>query len=89
MFYYVYLLHSLKNGSSYIGYSSDLKSRIQSHNNGKNQATKPFRSYKLVFYEAFLNERDAKSREEYLKGGYGRNSIKKIFFKQFCHLLLH
>lgn len=78
MFYYVYILKSLKNGSLYIGYTTDLKKRVAEHNNGESLATKPFRPYKLIFYEAFLNERDAKNREEYLKGGYGRKTIKKM-----------
>lgn len=80
MFYYVYILKSLKNGSLYIGYTTDLKKRVAEHNNGKSLATKPFRPYKLIFYEAFLNEKDAKNREEYLKGGYGRRTIKKMLY---------
>lgn len=78
MFYYVYILKSLKNNSLYIGYTTDLKTRLKKHNNGKSLATKPFRPYKLIFYEAFLSRVDAKSREEYLKGGYGRKSIKAL-----------
>lgn len=78
MFFYVYILQSLKNESFYIGYSTDLKNRVKQHNNGESQSTKPFRPYKLIFYEAFLNEKDAKNREEYLKGGYGRRSIQKM-----------
>jgi len=42
------------------------------------RATKPFIPYKLVFYEAFLSSSDAKNREEYLKGGYGRRTIKSM-----------
>jgi len=72
MFYYVYILQSLKNNSFYIGYTSDLKKRFKEHNLGESKATKPFRPYRLIFYEAFLNIIDAKNREEYLKGGYGR-----------------
>ena len=78
MFYYVYLLQSLKNDSFYIGYTSDLKRRFKEHNDGKSLATKPFRPYKLVFYEALLNEVDAQNREKYLKSGYGRRTIKKL-----------
>lgn len=78
MFYYVYILQSLRNGSFYIGYTSDLRKRFKSHNNGENSATKPFKPYKLIFYEAFLNKIDAKNREEYFKGGYGRRIIKKM-----------
>ncbi len=78
MFYYVYILQSLKNNSLYIGYTSDLRKRLKEHNSGKSKATKPFRPYKLIFYEAFLNKTDAENREEYLKGGYGRKTIKGL-----------
>ena len=81
MFYYVYILQSQKDNSLYIGYTSDLRKRFKQHNNGESQATKPFRPYKLIFYEAFLNRIDAKHREEYLKGGYGRRSINKMIDK--------
>jgi putative endonuclease len=76
--YYIYLLQSLKNQSFYIGYTSDLKRRFEEHNSGKSSATKPFRPYKLIFYEAFLNRTDAKNRETYLRSGWGWRSIKKI-----------
>lgn len=81
MFYYVYILQSQKDNSLYIGYTSDLRKRIKQHNNGDSQATKPFRPYKLIFYEAFLDRVDAKHREEYLKGGYGRKTIKTMLSK--------
>jgi putative endonuclease len=78
MFYYTYVLQSLKDNSLYIGYTFKLKKRFDEYNSGKNRATKPFIPYKLIFYEAFLNRIDAKNREEYLKSGYGRRSIKKL-----------
>jgi len=78
MFYYVYILQSLKNDSLYIGYTLDLHKRFKEHNAGLSQATKPFKPWKLIFYEAFLNKIDAKNREEYLKGGYGRKTIKTM-----------
>ncbi len=78
MFYYVYILQSLKDRSFYIGYTADLMKRFKEHNDGKSLATKPFRPYKLIFYEAFENRIDAKSREEYLKSGWGFRSIKKM-----------
>ncbi|MBI2263471.1 GIY-YIG nuclease family protein [Candidatus Berkelbacteria bacterium] len=76
--YYVYILQSQKNGNLYIGYTTNLKQRLVAHNIGKSLASKPFRPYKLVFYEAFLNRSDAKQREEYLKSGWGWRSIKKL-----------
>lgn len=78
MFLYIYILQSLKNKSLYIGYTTDLKKRFKDHNNGKNLATKLFLPYRLIFYEAFLNKKDAKNREIYLKSGWGFRSIKKI-----------
>lgn len=81
MFYYVYILRSSKNNSLYIGYTSDLKARFKKHNSGENRATKPFIPYELIFYEAFLNRIDAKNREKYLKGGYGRKTINVLMKK--------
>ncbi|MBI2617604.1 GIY-YIG nuclease family protein [Candidatus Gottesmanbacteria bacterium] len=81
MFYYVYILQSIKDKSFYIGYTSDLRKRLKKHNSGNNLATKPYIPYKLIFYEAFQNRIDAKNREEYLKGGYGRKTIKTLLSK--------
>ena len=81
MFYYVYILQSQKNQSFYIGYTSDLIKRFEQHNNGESQATKSFRPYTLIFYEAFLNRIDAKNREIYLKSGYGRRTINGLLKK--------
>ena len=76
--YYVYILQSKKDKSLYIGYTSDLQKRFFEHNAGKSLATKPFRPYSLIFYEAFIDKIDAKNREEYLKSGWGFRSIKKM-----------
>jgi len=76
--YYVYVLKSEKNGSFYIGFTSNWEKRLKEHNQGKNKATRPFRPYNLIFYESFLNTKDAKAREEYLKSGWGWRSLKKI-----------
>ena len=78
LMFYTYILQSLKNKSLYIGYTTDLKKRFGEHNDGKSLATKPFRPYKLIFYEAFIGRKDAKAREEYLKSGWGFRSIKKM-----------
>jgi putative endonuclease len=83
MFYYVYILKSIKHKKLYIGFSSNLRERVDAHNSGKSPATKPYIPYQLIFYEAFLNEKDAKSREEYLKTGYGLRSIKKWLKRYF------
>lgn len=78
MFYYVYILQSKNNNSFYIGYTSDLRKRLKEHNSGKNSATRPFKPYKLIYYEAYLDRIDAKRREIYLKSGYGRKTINTL-----------
>lgn len=83
MFYYTYILKSLKNNSLYIGYTSDLRKRFERHNKGLNKATKPFIPYKLIHYEAFLNRIDAKRREVYLKSGWDFKSIQKMLERYF------
>ena len=43
MFYYVYVLQSVKNRELYIGHTINLRERLQEHNRGLNFSTKPFR----------------------------------------------
>jgi putative endonuclease len=74
--YFVYILYSLKDGKLYIGSTLDLKTRIEKHNQGYVLATKNRRPLKLIHYEAYLTQRDAKRREIYLKGGKGHNELK-------------
>lgn len=76
--HYVYILQSKKNNSFYIGCTKDLKRRLSEHNNGDNISTKPFRPYALIFYEAFIIQKDALKREKYLKSGWGFRTIKKM-----------
>ncbi len=65
--YYVYILFSFEDKGLYIGFTTDLKSRLTSHAKGKNQATILRRPLKLIHYEYFINKADAKAREEFLE----------------------
>lgn len=65
--FYVYALKSKKDGKLYIGYTNDLKRRVEEHNSGKNISTKFRRPFELVYYEAYKSEDDAKHREDMLK----------------------
>jgi len=67
--YYVYVLKSLKDQKIYTGYSSDLKRRFLQHQSGLVKSTKNRRPIKLIYYEAFLDKKDAQNRERYLKSG--------------------
>ena len=76
--YYVYLLECTADKSRYIGYSADLKKRIERHNKGDGaRTTSRKKDWKLIYYEAYLDKRDAKGRERFLKSGSGRHLLKK------------
>jgi len=78
MFYYVYLLECAFDKSWYIGFTTDLKKRIQNHNDGKGgKTTRAKKGWKLVYCEAYRNEKDALGRERFLKSGSGRKFLKK------------
>lgn len=75
--YYTYVLLSLSDQRFYTGYTNNLLKRFGEHNKGLVCSTKHRKPLKLIYYEACLNEKDAKQRERYLKGGRG-----KLFLKQ-------
>ena len=74
--YYVYVLKSEKDGNFYIGYTSDLRDRVDMHSKGRVQSTKLRRPLRLVYYEACLQQEDALHRERYLKTTYGHRYIR-------------
>ncbi len=80
--FYVYILRSIKDGFWYTGFTYDLRKRLSQHNMQKGGWTKNHGPYDLIYYEACLNENDAKARELYLKSGMGkrylRNRLKRF-----------
>lgn len=84
--FYNYVLQSENKGRLYIGFTSDLRKRLREHNQGLNQSTKPYRPRKLIYYEACLNEKDAKRREGYLKTTQGRRLLKRRMKEYFFEM---
>ncbi|MGA2466438.1 MAG: GIY-YIG nuclease family protein [Thermodesulfobacteriota bacterium] len=74
--YYVYVIQSIKDSNLYVGYTEDLKTRLQKHNNGQVDSTMYRRPFKMIYYEACLNQQDALHREKYLKTTYGKRYIR-------------
>ena len=67
--YYVYLLRNKITNGLYIGYTKDLRRRIKEHG-----AKNP----KLLYYEAYAAEEDARTRERKLKQrGYVVRRLKE------------
>jgi len=63
----VYILKSKKDNLLYTGSTNDLKRRFKLHNEGKIFSTKKRIPLKLVYYEAYSSEKDARIREKNLK----------------------
>ena len=76
-FFYVYVLRSLTRNTMYKGYTNNLKRRLVEHNKGMVTSTKPYLPWKLIYYEAYLDEHMARIREKKLKS----------FGSAFGHLL--
>jgi len=74
--YYVYILRSKKDKQFYVGYTADLKKRIELHNKGKIESTRRRMPFELVYYEACHHKEDALHRERYLKTTYGKRYIR-------------
>jgi putative endonuclease len=77
MFYYIYILKSLKDNLLYTGYTSDLRKRLEEHNSGKVTSTKNRLPLKLVYFEGCINQQDATHREKYLKTSWGKRYLKE------------
>jgi putative endonuclease len=77
--YFVYILLSQKDHRTYVGYGNDVMVRLKRHNAGHVAATKSRRPLKVLFYEKFETEKEAKERELWWKSSAGRNRLKSIF----------
>ena len=66
--YYVYILASKRNGTLYIGVTSNLIKRIYEHKNNLIKGfTKKYNIYNLVYYEITEDVNSAITREKQLK----------------------
>ena len=79
--YYVYMLKSRGIKSvTYVGYTNNLKKRINLHNLGKGAKFTRGRKWVLIYKEKFKSKKEAISREYYIKNNRSvRNNIKKKY----------
>lgn len=79
--FYVYVLRSKKDRKLYIGFTSDLRSRLQTHREGEVISTSYRCPLELIYYEAYKGRRVAKRREVQLKSGKAHMALKKRLLK--------
>ena len=78
MNFFVYMLRSKSvKPVTYVGYTKDLKQRINLHNSGKGAKFTRGRKWVLIYKEKFKSKKEAISREYYIKKNrILRNRIK-------------
>ncbi len=76
---WIYLLASRKNGTLYVGVTSDLRARVWQHRTGSVEGfTKQYGVTTLVYFEEFHDVRDAIARENEIKGWTRKRKIGLI-----------
>ncbi len=73
--FFVYI-RSEVNGYFYVGLTHSVSNRVIQHNKGMTRSTKPYRPWKLFFFEKYETRAEARNREKYLKSGIGKDYIK-------------
>ena len=77
-YFYVYVLRSINFERNYVGFTTNVSQRLVDHNSGRTKSTKPYRPWKVIFFEKFSTKAEALGREIFLKSGQGRDYIKKV-----------
>ena len=82
MTYFVYLIGSIKHHklTTYVGYTDNLKRRVNLHNNGKGAKFTRGRRWKVIYTEKYATKKEAITREYYIKKNRKfRNLIKEAY----------
>jgi putative endonuclease len=76
VYHHVYVMRSQKDHEFYVGYTKNLKKRLEEHNSGRVRSTKKRLPMNLIYWEGCINRNDATTREKYLTTAWGKRYIK-------------
>ena len=82
MSFFVYIIGYRKKSKliTYVGYTRNLKKRLELHNKGKGAKFTRGRTWKVMYFEKYKAKKEAILREYYIKKNRKfRNLIKKEF----------
>ncbi len=81
MYYYVYMLKSISSGTkkTYVGYTNNIKLRLEKHNTNKGAKSTKGHKWLLIYNKKFKSKSEAMSYEFKLKKD--RTKRKKILEK--------
>ncbi len=78
LFWYVYVLRSMKDGQFYIGSTNDIRRRLGEHQQGKNISTAKRLPVELLYFEGHRSKDDAVRRERYFKTTKGKVTLRQM-----------
>ena len=73
-----YIIKSQYDNSYYIGHSSDIKIRLEHHNQGLSRYTSKKTPWKLVYLETYQTKGEASKRELFLKKQRNRSFYERL-----------
>jgi len=76
--FFVYVLQSLRDRKTYVGYTYELEQRLQKHNSGQVKSTKNRRPLRLLFTENFETEKEAKKENCIGKAEQAEENLENI-----------
>ena len=82
MAYFVYVIATTRESklTTYVGYTNNLKNRLNLHNTGRGAKFTRGRRWRIIYFEKYATKNEAKSREYYIKKNRKfRNLIKERY----------
>ena len=82
MAYFVYVIATTRESklTTYVGYTNNLKNRLNLHNTGRGAKFTRGRRWRIIYFEKYATKNEAKSREYYIKKKRKfRNLIKEHY----------
>ncbi len=81
MKYVVYILQSEIDKSYYVGWTSDIETRIAKHNSGETNYTRTKMPWKIVYTEDYYDKASAIKRENEIKRYKSHKYIEKLIIR--------
>jgi putative endonuclease len=79
--HYCYIIKSCSTNKYYIGSCSDIKRRLEYHNNGWSRYTKSGVPWELYYTECFESKTEAIKKEIFIKSKKSRKFIENLIEK--------
>ena len=78
----VYILQSVEDKSFYIGFTSNMKQRLEYHNSGKSRYTSRKMPWIIVYEELYDTRSEAMKRERFLKKQRNKEFYQLLIYKK-------